>query len=70
MIFKTNISSTANSNININSNIVNHILQVLMINYFKKNIKNTQNKIQETLKQSLALEFKSKVKKTKKVKRN
>lgn len=68
MIFKINISSTANSNIN--SNIVNHILQVLMINYFKKNIKNTQNKIQETLKQSLALEFKSKVKKTKKVKRN
>ena len=43
MIFKTNISSTANSNIN--SNIVNHILQVLMINYLKKNIKNTQNKM-------------------------
>ena len=67
MIFKINISSTANSN------IVNHILQVLMINYLKKNIKNiknTQNKMQETLKQSLALEFKSKVKKTKKVKRN
>ena len=41
-----------------------------MINYLKKNIKNTQNKIQKTLKLSLALEFKSKVNKTKKVKKN
>jgi len=44
MIFKINISITINSNVN--CNIVNHILQVLMINYLKINIKNTQNKIQ------------------------